>query len=62
VEQIGIDDSNPRLGDATRAQLAVQQIEVAFVAMRDGGNAPAAAYYETQLPKARALFNRLTSR
>ena len=51
-----------RLGDATRAQSAVQQIEVAFVIMHDGGNAPAAAYYEEQLPKARALFDRLTSR
>jgi hypothetical protein len=51
-----------RLGDATSARSAVQQIEVAFVAMRDGANAPAAAYYEAQLPKARALFDRLTSR
>ena len=51
-----------RLGDATRARSAVQQIEVAFVTMRDGGNAPAAAYYEAQLPKARVLLDRLTSR
>jgi hypothetical protein len=51
-----------RLGDATKAQSAVQQIEAAFVTMRDGGNAPAAARYEAQLPRARALFNRLTSR
>jgi tetratricopeptide (TPR) repeat protein len=51
-----------RLGDATRAQSAVRQIEVAFVTMRDGGNAPAAAYYEAQLPRAQALLKRLTSR
>jgi hypothetical protein len=51
-----------RLGDATRAGSAVQQIEVAFMTMRDGGNAPAAASYEAQLPKARALLDRLTSR
>ena len=50
-----------RLGDATRAQSAVQQIEVAFVTLRDGGNAPAAAYYEAALPKARALFKQLTT-
>jgi hypothetical protein len=51
-----------RLGDSTRAQSAVENIEVALVTMRDGGNAPSAAYYEAQLPKARALFNRLISR
>jgi tetratricopeptide (TPR) repeat protein len=51
-----------RLGDATRARTAVQQIEVAFVTMRDGGSAADAAYYEVQLPKARSLLHRLTSR
>ena len=51
-----------RRDDLTKARSAVQQIEVAFVTMRDGGNAPAAAYYEAQLPKARALLDRLTSR
>ena len=51
-----------RLDDAARARSAVQQIEVASVTMRDGGNAFAAAYYEKQLPKARALLDRLTSR
>jgi hypothetical protein len=49
-----------RLGDATRVRSAVQQIEVALGTMRDGGNVPAAAYYEEQLPKARALLDRLT--
>jgi tetratricopeptide (TPR) repeat protein len=51
-----------RLDDAARARSAVQQIEVASVIMRDGGNAFAAAFYEKQLPKARALLDRLTSR
>jgi hypothetical protein len=51
-----------RLGDATTAQTAVQQIEVALVTIQNGGNAPAAAYYEAQLPKARSLLDRLTSR
>jgi hypothetical protein len=49
-------------GDATRARSAVQQIEVAFVTMRDGGNPHTAAYYEAQLPKARAVLDRLASR
>jgi hypothetical protein len=43
-------------------QSAVEKIKVAIVTMRDGGNVPFAAYYEAQLPKARALFNRLISR
>jgi tetratricopeptide (TPR) repeat protein len=51
-----------RLGDVTKARSAVQQIEVAFATTRDGGNAPAAAYYEAQLPKARSLLDLLTSR
>jgi hypothetical protein len=51
-----------RLGDATRAESAIRQIEVAFVTLRDGGNARAAADYEEQLPKARALLDRLISR
>jgi hypothetical protein len=42
-----------RLGDATQARIAVQQIEAAFIEMRDGGNAPAAAHYKAhcQRPK-----------
>jgi len=51
-----------RLGDVVRARSAVQQIEVGFVTMKDGGNAPAAEYYEAQLPKARVLLDKLTSR
>ena len=46
-----------RLGDVTKARSAVQQIEVAFATTRDGGNAPAAAYYEGHLPKARFLLD-----
>jgi hypothetical protein len=51
-----------RLGDVTKARSAVQQIGAALATMRDGGNAPAAAYYEEQLPKARSLLELLTSR
>jgi hypothetical protein len=53
--------AEPR-SDVTKARSAVQQIQVAFATMRDGGNAPAAAYYEAQLPKARSLVDQLTSR
>jgi hypothetical protein len=41
------------------AETALSQINVAFETMRDGGNASNAAYYEKQLPKARALVARL---
>ncbi|MGH6935163.1 MAG: hypothetical protein ACRED2_03095, partial [Methylocella sp.] len=44
-----------RRGDAKLAKLALQQIESAFTTLRDGGDAPSAAIYEAQLPKARAL-------
>jgi hypothetical protein len=49
-----------RLGDASKARAAVAQIEAACATMREGGHDPAAAYYEAQLPRARALFDRLT--
>jgi tetratricopeptide (TPR) repeat protein len=48
-----------RRGDAEMAKLAVQQIEAAFTTMRDGGDAPDTAYYEAQLPKVRALAQKL---
>ena len=51
-----------RRGDAEMAKLAVQQIEAAFTASRDGGDAPSAAIYEAQLPKARALAQKLAKR
>ncbi|MDQ6703463.1 MAG: tetratricopeptide repeat protein [Pseudomonadota bacterium] len=51
-----------RRGDAKMAKLAVQQMEAAFTTSRDGGDAPSAAYYEAQLPKARALAQKLAKR
>jgi Tetratricopeptide repeat len=48
-----------RSGDIVMAETALSQINTAFVTMRDGGNAPSAAYYEQQLPRARALVARL---
>jgi hypothetical protein len=51
-----------RRGDAAMAETAHDQINMAFETMRDGGNASSAAYYETQLPKARALVARLRGR
>ena len=44
-----------RRGDAAMAKTALSQINAAFETMRDGGDAPNAAYYEEQLPKARAI-------
>ncbi|MFZ3328118.1 MAG: hypothetical protein WA231_20520, partial [Methylocella sp.] len=35
-----------RRGDKKMAKLALQQIEAAFTASRDGGDAPSAAFYE----------------
>jgi tetratricopeptide (TPR) repeat protein len=37
-----------RRGDADMAKLALQQIEAAFTTMRDGGDAPSAAFFEAQ--------------
>ena len=48
-----------RLGDSSKARAAVEQIEIALATMREGGHAPYAAYYEAQLPRARALLDRL---
>lgn len=48
-----------RRRDATMAETALSQINVAFETMRDGDNVPNASYYEKQLPKARALVARL---
>jgi hypothetical protein len=49
-----------RLSNVTKARSAVQQIKVAIATIQDSGNAPAAAYYEAQLQKARSLLDRLT--
>ena len=51
-----------RLGDANRARLAVQQIEIASVIMRDHGNAALAADYIRQALKAQAVLRQLSMR
>jgi hypothetical protein len=51
-----------RRRDAKMAKLAAQQIEAASTASRDGSDAPAAAYFEAQLPKAQALVWNLAKR
>jgi hypothetical protein len=43
------------------AKLAIQQIEAASTTMRDGGDVPNAAYFDAQLPKARALAQKLAN-
>jgi hypothetical protein len=48
-----------RRKDAAMAETALSQINATFEALRDGGNAPNAAFYERQLPRARALVARL---
>ena len=48
-----------RRKDAAMAEAALSQINTAFETMRDGGLASNAAYYERQLPRARALAARL---
>ena len=48
-----------RRGDAAMGKTALSQINEAFETMRDGGHAPSAAYYEGQLPRARAIVERL---
>jgi hypothetical protein len=44
-----------RTKDVALAQAALSQINLAFETMRDSGNASDAAYYEGELPKARAI-------
>ena len=44
------------------AETAVRQIETAFETTRSGGQEQWAAYYEEQLPKARAIRDRLKAR
>src|SRR6516225_2923957 len=51
-----------RRGDAGMAETALSQINEAFETMRDGGDAPNAAIYEQQLPRARAIVARLRGR
>ena len=49
-----------RTGDSQMAKNAVSQIDLALAAIREGGHAPLAEYYEAQLPKARSLVERLS--
>jgi tetratricopeptide (TPR) repeat protein len=50
-----------QLGDPNMARTALGQIDIAFNAIRDGDQGPIfAAYYEEQLPRARALVERLS--
>jgi tetratricopeptide (TPR) repeat protein len=49
-----------RRSDTEMARTAFAQIEAAFTAMRDGGHAPHASFYEAQLPYARALVAKLS--
>jgi hypothetical protein len=51
-----------RRGDAEMAKVAVQQIKAAFTALRDGGDAHSAGYYEAKLPEASALAKKLANR
>jgi hypothetical protein len=51
-----------RRGDAAMAETALSQINMAFETLRDGGHAQNAAYYERQLPTARAVVERLRER
>lgn len=46
-------------GDAAMAAIAVNQIEQALDVTRDAGHVPFAEFYETQLPQARAIRDRL---
>jgi tetratricopeptide (TPR) repeat protein len=51
-----------RRRDAAMAKTALSQINEAFETMRDGGNAPGAAHYKRQLPRARDLVAQLRGR
>jgi hypothetical protein len=48
-----------RRGDLAMAEQAQAQINAAFETCRDAHDAPDAAYYEAELPAARALVERL---
>ena len=51
-----------RRQDAAMAGTALSQINKAAETMRNSGNAPSAAFYEQQLPRARAIVARLRKR
>jgi hypothetical protein len=48
-----------RRNDLATAEQALAQITAAFETSRDAPHAPYAAYYEAQLPAARAVVERL---
>ena len=48
-----------RQKDPQMAATALRQIEAALEVMRAGGHAPNTVYYESRLPEARALVDRL---
>jgi hypothetical protein len=48
-----------RRGDLAMAEQALSQIIAAFETFRDAHHAPAADYYEAQLPASRALVEHL---
>ena len=45
--------------NCTVAEAAAAQIKVAYDTLSEGGHEPLAAYYQTQLPKALAIRDRL---
>ena len=51
-----------RTNDVVVAETAVRQIETAYETLRSGGQEQWAAFYEEQLPKARAIRDRLGGR
>jgi hypothetical protein len=51
-----------RREDAAMAAAALKQINVAVETTRDSGHASSAAYFEQQIPRARALLARLRGR
>jgi hypothetical protein len=51
-----------RRRDASMAKTALSQINTAFEILRDGGDAQGAAFFERQLPRARAIVARLRGR
>jgi hypothetical protein len=51
-----------RTGDSGLADTAASQIELALTTQRDSSLPPFAEYYSSQLPKGRALVDRLSKR
>jgi tetratricopeptide (TPR) repeat protein len=51
-----------RTNDGAVAETALQQIQTAYEKLRDGGHQQWAAYYEGQLPRAKAIRDRLNGK